>query len=210
MTIAKNSSILFLHGAGNASKTSTHYLEEALQKQGLSTFSFDFPGHGKSLEKLEESSLEKRYQAAKHAASKLKSPFGICATSMSGTTAIQLLKDFPDIQSLILFAPALYDKAAYTIPFGEGFSEIIRQEKSWRNSEELSLLQNYKGKLLIFVGENDPVIPKEVIELLDLNSTESGQKAVFVLPNCKHNIHRWAQKSPENMSFIMEKISSFL
>ena len=205
-----NTTLLFLHGAGNASKQSTAYLEKALEAQGFNCLSFDLPGHGESLEKLEGSSLEKRYQAAKQVASTLKTPLSICATSMSGTTAIQLLKDFPKIQSLILFAPALYDKAAYTIPFGEGFSEIIRQEKSWRNSEELSLLQNYIGKLLIFIGENDPVIPKEVIELLDLNSTESGQKAVFILPNCKHNIHRWAQKSPENMSFIMEKISSFL
>lgn len=203
-------SILFLHGAGNASKASTEYLEKALEAQGFNCLSFDLPGHGESTEKLEVSSLEKRYQAAKQVASTLKTPFSICATSMSGTTALQLLKDFPEIQSLILFAPALYDKAAYTIPFGEAFSRVIRQEKNWRNSDALPLLQSYQGKLLVFIGENDPIIPKEVIELIDSNSPKATKKEIYILKNCKHNVHRWAQKSPEHLEFILDKINNIL
>jgi alpha-beta hydrolase superfamily lysophospholipase len=56
--------LLFLHGAGKATKERSNYIAFELAKHGIRSFSFDFSGHGESSGKLEESSLRKRVEEA--------------------------------------------------------------------------------------------------------------------------------------------------
>jgi len=216
--IAKNKnadipSFLFLHGAGQSDKSRAFYLMERLQSHGVSTCAFDFSGHGSSSGDLKKSSLQKRTDEAVCAIKKFlpqEKPITICGSSMSGHTAIRLLDDISNIGSLILFCPAVYDRRAYPVLFNDGFTSIIREKGSWENSEIFPFLEEYSGKLLIFIGENDEVIPKGVIELLDKHSTKATKKEIVVIPECNHMIHTWISQRPQLADQVAEKIFEFL
>jgi len=185
-------SFLFLHGAGQSDKSRAFYLMERFQSRGISTCAFDFSGHGSSSGDLKKSSLQRRTDEAACAIKKFLAqdkPMTVCGSSMSGHTAIRLLDEVSNIGSLILFCPAAYDRDAYSVPFNNGFTSIIKEKGSWEKSEIFSLLEEYTGKLLIFIGENDEVIPKGVIELLDKHSTKATKKEIVVIPECNHMIH---------------------
>jgi uncharacterized protein len=206
-------SFLFLHGAGKSDKSRVFYLMERLQNYGVSSFAFDFSGHGSSSGDLKKSSLQRRTGEAACAITKFlpqDKPITVCGSSMSGHTAIRLLDKVSNIGSLILFCPAIYDRRAYAAPFDDGFTSIIREKGSWENSEIFSLLEEYTGKLLIFIGEKDEVIPKGVIELLDKRSKKATKKEIVVIPECNHMIHTWINQRSQLADEVAEKISEFI
>lgn len=114
------------------------------------------------------------------------------------------------IPSLILFAPAIYDKRAYGIPFTKRFSDMIKEKRSWENSDIFSILEKFKGNLLIFIGEKDEVIPNKVIQLLDQHSPHAANKEIVVLPGAGHAIHTWIQEKPNLADEVAKKIVEFL
>lgn len=207
----KNPHLLFIHGAGQSIKERLRYLAEKLLNDNISSFVFDHSGHGESTGILENSSLATRYNEAKYALNFLdeSKPISVCGSSMGGYLAIKLLKDHP-IQNLILFCPAIYDHQVFNIPFNKGFSEIIRKPESWKNSDAMSLLKNFKGNLLIFIGENDRIIPDEVIESIDRSSINTNKKEIIRIPGCPHMIHPWIALHKHVANNITDKIKKLL
>lgn len=215
LAVSKNDtdipSFLFVHGGGGSDKYRTLYLAERLLSHDISSLAFDHSGSGESTGFLENSSLTKRYNEALGAIKFLKKdrPLTICGSSMGAYIALKLLEK-ESVKNLILFCPAIYDARAFSVKFNDGFTDILRQKESWKNSDIFSALEKFNGNLLIFIGKEDEVIPKKVIELLDKVSRNVKKKEIVIVPNCPHKIHTWLSEHNDITDNVAEKISGFL
>lgn len=182
-----NSNTVVLHGAGNSSRLRFVKLRDSLNKKGLSSMSFDFIGHGETEGKMFNSSLEKRSEQAKIAITQHAPNFStLIGSSMSGYTAIKLTEIFP-IKNLILMIPGVYTPKAYKIGFGPTFSKVIRVQNSWMNSDAFSILEKFKGNLLIIAAQNDSVIPTAVLENIYDSAICANTKKLHIVPNAEHS-----------------------
>lgn len=205
----RKANILFLHGAGKSTKDKISPLAQALVENQISSFAFDFSGHGESSGTLQESSLQKRVQEAQSAMEQFaREKLTICAFSMGGHIALELLRT-DSIQNLILFCPAIYAPEAFDQPFDVRFSNVIRQPESWKNANVVKLLQRFTGKMLVLIGENDEVIPKGVIDLIDSNATNARKKEIFVIPNVGHQILSAANENENLWKTIVNKVTLY-
>lgn len=203
-------SLLFLHGGGGANKYRTLYLAERLLTYDISSFAFDHSGSGESTGMLEKSSLQKRHNEAVEAIKFLtkEKPLTICGSSMGAYIALKLL-GIENIKNLILFCPAIYDARAFSAEFNNDFTAIIRQKESFQNSDIFSVLEKFEGNLLIFIGQNDEVIPKKVIDLLDKSSLNTKKKEIIIIPGCPHKIHTWLSEHRDIADEVAKKVSEF-
>lgn len=179
---------LILHGAGQSSIALLQTFRHFLAANGLGNIAFDFSGHGNS-SSHKPNSLEKRFHEAQSALFLLNqaSKKTLISFSMSGEIAIRLAA-IPEnnIENLVLFAPALYDAAAFSVEFGPEFTEMIRKPFSFRQSQALSALKKFHGRLTLVLPEHDEVIPKEVAELILANANPTAKKTAIVLPDQSH------------------------
>jgi len=201
--------LLFLHGAGQSTKEKIRPLAERLLQAGLASFSFDFSGHGESSGKLEQSSLKKRVAEAQAALNFLSPQRRVlCAFSMSGHVALELLKTNP-FETLVLFCPAIYAPEAFEAPFDRRFTSIIRQNESWKRSQAVQMLDNFTGKLLVFSGEKDEIIPKGVIELIESHTQRAVRKEIVTIPGAGHFLIQAALQNPKVMDTYVDKIVEY-
>ncbi|HEV2339716.1 MAG TPA: YqiA/YcfP family alpha/beta fold hydrolase, partial [Patescibacteria group bacterium] len=157
--------LLFLHVAGGSDKERTRYLQNLLIREDIESFSFNFTGY--SGNNLSASSLDGRFQEADEAIQKfhLHEPLNLCGSSMGGYIAIKLCEKY-SVENLFLFAPAVYTTKVFRLKFDEKFGETIRQKESWKDSDAFTILVNFTGNVVVFIGENDEVIPSELIKML--------------------------------------------
>jgi pimeloyl-ACP methyl ester carboxylesterase len=204
---SRKSDVISLHGAGQSTKERIVYLLKGLEDRiEFNAGIFDFSGHGESTGKLEESNLEKRTNEA----SAFIKEYGtdhpvIIGSSMGGYIALKMLEVFTP-KSLILFCPALYSQEAYSTPFTNQFTEILRKPDSWKDTDVLSPLQNFKGNLLVFIGTEDTVIPPGVIDLIDQNSNNTKKKEIIKISGSPHGIHAYINEHPEVREMVISKI----
>ena len=203
--------IIALHGAGNSTKDRFHSIANHLLKKNLSSLAFDFSGHGKSSGQLKKSNLFKRVVEAQSVIEKFGSnfPLTLFGMSMGGYTAIKLLAHL-NVQTLVLICPAIYSRSAYAVPFEEGFSQIIRRPGSFLDSDALDLLSQFRGKLLVIVGEKDEVIPIQVIDLIVSNATLASEVKLLKIPESPHLILSWLELRPDLKSEIFSTITHFV
>lgn len=202
--------IMFFHGAWWSNKDRTKYIAQALSLSWLSSFGFDFSGHGTSTGSLRDSCLSKRIQEATVAMNLfIQPPHIVIGSSMWWYVALQLLKQFP-IDTLILFAPAVYADDAMDIQFDHTFSDAIRKPDSWKESTLWDELSLYTGKVLLFIWSEDEVIPSWVIEYIDRCTSCVSRKEIVVIPDCPHAIHRHIAHDSELIHTIVEKIHQFI
>lgn len=202
---------VFLHGGGNGTKERIYNIASPLLDNNVNLLAFDFSGQGESTGDLKKSSLQKRTQEANEIVHQFAStdPLIMCGASMGGFIAIKMLENH-SIETLILFCPALYDAKAYTVPFDAGFTEIIRTPYSWRNADVFEVLRKFQGKLLIVIGEEDEIIPSEVIELIFSHASTASKKEIYRIPGCPHSIFNWLQVQPTEMQKLERKISDYV
>lgn len=199
--------LLFLHGGGQADKYRTLYLAEKLLDENIDSLAFDHSGSGESSGEMNESSLEKRCKEAEEVLQLCsESELTVCGSSMGGYIALKMLEIDFDIKNLILFCPAVYDKEAFKMNFDEQFTNIIRQEESWKNSDVFELLKNFKGNLLIVIGEDDEVIPDGVIELLNKYSSNVNKKKIIKLKGVGHIVHKELTEKEGLADFVLENV----
>ena len=202
---------LFLHGGGKSSGERVMYLMTPLAERGMSSVAIDFSGHGRSTGRLEESSLRKRTLEAASALNWLdkSQPATLCGSSMGAHNAIRLLQYVP-ARALILFCPAVYSRTAFDVPFNKGFSKIIREPDSWRNSETFDILSNFTGRLLVLIGSRDGVIPQELPETLLQSASHASCKELFTVSDADHFLHAWIKQHPAVLSDVLSKLSDYL
>jgi len=203
--------IFSFHGAGRSTKERILYLlRELVLRTKTNAFAFDFSGHGKSSGQLSELSLEKRAEQARYAIEKFGTNDSIIiGSSMGGDTALRMLNYF-NPKLIVLFCPAIYAGEAFKIPFTDKFTEIIRKPDSWKTSDVLKSLEEYQGKLLIFIGNEDEVIPEGVIELLDKHSPKVTKKEIIRIPNCSHRVHEFLPNNGVEKEMVISKIVDFM
>lgn len=177
---------IVLHGAGKSSRERFSRMRDRLNTKGLSSVGFDFIGHGETGGDITETTLLGRTeQAAEVIRQTCREPLTLIAASMSAYTAIRLAEIFP-VKNLVLLVPAVYTPRAYHLPFGPEFSAAIRVPCSWKDSDAFSLLENFKGNLLIVAAENDHVIPEEVIKRLHESAKYAKINQVYKVPDSEH------------------------
>ena len=203
--------IICLHGGGPAGKDATGYLAAVLQQTGKSVIRFDFSGHGESSGKMTESSLAKRLLESKAVLDyfNLHDGISVIGTSMGGYIPCKLINEIY-IENLILFGPAAYSTRAWDVPFGAGFTEIIREENSFLQSDIPELLAHFRGKALLIMGEQDEIIPPQVVALYKQALSQCSGFESLVILDCPHPIHRWVLSHPEVREEIEQKVVQFL
>ncbi|SFC32021.1 alpha/beta fold hydrolase [Collimonas sp. OK412] len=180
---------LILHGAGASSRAtaSRSGLRPALQARGVASTSFDCIGHGDTGGLLEYSSVASRTRQAEAviAARKLAQPLVIFGSSMGAYNAIKLTQTH-QVAALILIVPGVYEPAAYALPFGPRFSEIIRRHRSWADSDAWAILAGFTGNLLIIAAEHDAVIPLEIPERLLQSAQKARSRQLRIIAGTDH------------------------
>lgn len=201
----------FMYGAGpTAERSRYNVMRQELFEKGFGSCAFDFIGHGETGGNLKKSTLEDRTnQALAIINQKTSEPVHIVGASMSGYTAIKL-SELCEIESLIMLAPAVYDKAAYSTPFDSGFTEIIRKPDSWKQTDAWDVLKSFKGNLLIFIGDQDQVIPREVVETMYESASQAHRRELVFLPNVPHPLGKYLQENSEERQQVVDKIISFI
>jgi pimeloyl-ACP methyl ester carboxylesterase len=201
--------ILFLNGAGNATKERTGYVAVALAGRTRDSFGFDFSGQGASQGTVTESSLLLRVEEALSSLSffEKREPLMICASSMGAHIALELLGRGCHPKALVLFCPAVYSDAARGLSFGPAFSAAIRKPESWAGANVVAHLDGFGGRVLIVIGERDEVIPRGVLERIRL---ASHSVEVTVVPEAPHRIHSWLVDRPRERELVIGKILELL
>lgn len=183
--------VLFLHGAGQSQRQRQRLLREELATLGLGSIAFDFSGHGESSAHT-PGSLQKRLRQAEQVRRHLDPEHSIhtvAGVSMSGEIAIRLAcGNASGIDHVVLMVGAIYDRAAFGLPFGPAFSTAIRRPGSWRDAETLDLIRSYHGGLTIIRALDDTVIPYDVADLL-MDAAQSARfRRLIDLPGVDHRL----------------------
>ncbi|MEU8890186.1 alpha/beta hydrolase family protein [Streptomyces sp. NPDC048442] len=187
-----------LHGAGNGDKQSPTVLATHLAARGHHGLAFDFSGHGASTGRLSELSLERRFEQARTVVdSQLPTDrrLLLIGFSMSGQTVADLAAHYgPRVAAIGLGAPAVYAAEAWPVPFGAGFTGIIRTPESWRTSPALDTFRGLPAavRAVLATPAVDEVIPPAVTEAVDEALTGSdAQYTRLVLPAADHRMSIW-------------------
>lgn len=202
---------IILHGGGPSNKEQTEYLIPVLQKNNLYSVRFDFSGQGESSGNLSCSSLYKRQ---KESLGVIKEFIGnnrltIIGTSMAGHISCSLVVN-ANVENLVLFCPAIYTKKAWFSNFGNGFTDIIRENKSYLDNNISQLLKKFDGKIMLILAENDQIIPNEVVDIyLHEMKNKPGSK-VYVIKGCPHPIHKWIIQNEQEREKLISEIDWFL
>ena len=181
--------LLLLHGAGTSCRERWRQLREHFAAHGIGSVAFDCIGHGDTGGDLKATSLRSRTEQACAVIDAIgpAQPLAVLGASMGGYTAVTLLSRYP-VESLILVGPAMYTAEAYAVPFGAGFTEIIRRPRSWEGSDAWALLAGFAGRLLIVAGEHDAVIPPDVIQNIYDSARQARERTLYVARGASHLI----------------------
>lgn len=195
--------LLILHGSGSSNRSRYDLMRQMLADKGIASAAFDFIGHGETGGDLGTSSLHDRTLQAKAVIEQLNFvSINILGSSMGGYTAIKLL-DWFEVQSLILAAPAVYSVDAYDLKFDPSFTNVIRNRI---NTDAWDILAKFKGDLLLYCGEKDDVIPKDITEKI-YSSAILAKKEILKFPDVEHRINLYFQTHVEDLQKVIDKIT---
>jgi pimeloyl-ACP methyl ester carboxylesterase len=190
-----------LHGAGTSDKRRLTGLLSDVAARGHHALAFDFSGHGDSSGRLAESSLRRRFLQAR-AVVDGHVPAGhrlaVIGFSMSGQTVADLVRHYGSrVASIGLCAPAVYAADAWTVPFGAGFTEIIRTPESWRTSPALGVFRSLSGRAVLATPATDAVIPPAVTEAVaGALGTSRSRFTRLTYPDAEHRLALWFAGNP--------------
>lgn len=184
-------STLFLHGAGQSTRQRQWPLRETLAQHGHASAAIDFSGHGDSSALL-PNSLAKRLDEAQAALDRLCDDGAartVVGVSMSGEIAMRLAcRPGNRIGHVVTIVGAVYDGAAFALPFGPDFSAALRRPGSWRDAESLRMIRQYPGRITLVRALEDKVIPAEVADLIRENAHAASACRIVDLPGVDHRV----------------------
>ncbi len=181
--------LLVLHGAGKSCRVRFRELREHFLGHGIGSVAFDCIGHGDTGGDLKSTSLQSRTEQACAVIEAVgpARPLSILAASMGGYTAVKLTERYP-VANLVLVCPAMYAAEAYAVPFNGGFTDIIRRPGSWEASDAWGILSRFRGRLLVVAGENDAIIPPDVIRGIYDSAASAQERTLYVAPGASHMV----------------------
>lgn len=211
MLSQNNTNVLCMHGGGLRGRVGFNTIRAKLVDIGIGSYAFDYIGHGETGGELLNSSLKNKVEQTLLMidSQNIQEPHTLIASSMGSYVAIKVT-ELCNIENLILIAPAVYSKDAYSTPFGVGFSEIIRKENSWQNTDAWEVLSKYTGNLLIFKAENDQIIPEGVVENIYDSAIHAKERKIITVPKATHPLTTWVDRHPNDLDIIINKIVELL
>lgn len=175
-----------IHGGGASNRSVWDGLRRSLWQRGVGSTALDCIGHGQTGGVFADSSLQRRSQQAQSVIEQVGvRPTALAGISMGAYNALRLSEE-REVQALILIVPGIYTPEAHEVPFGPGFSAIIRRPRSWADSDAWDILGRFRGRLLVVAGEQDSVIPLEIPERLHAAATRASQRELLVVPGAGH------------------------
>lgn len=199
--------LVLLHGAGLGTRDRYRSLRTSLAQRSIGSLAFDFVGFGETGGDIGDSSLKSRTEQACAVmdAMKITGPLFLLGSSMGAYTAIKLLEIYP-VEGIIFFVPAVYDIAAYAVPFGEKFSAIIRKDKSWAASDAWAILRSYRGRMLLIAAGKDDVIPGDVIRRIYQASIKASSREQYTVPQSPHLLIHYLSRDPFEYEHVLDLI----
>ncbi|MEV0848880.1 alpha/beta fold hydrolase [Streptomyces sp. NPDC049954] len=202
--------VVLLHGAGHGDKERVLPLAEDFAAHGHPALAPDFSGHGGSTGELRHLSLRRRRDQAAAVIDEVfdaERPLILVGFSMSGQTVADLLERYGSrVTALVLCAPGIYGAAAQDVPFGDGFTELIRRPESWRDSPALAAYARFGGRALLVVPERDAVIPEGVTELLHSALATRADLSVLRLTGAGHQLGLWLAGHARDRGDIVDAV----
>ncbi len=199
--------VFCLHGAGVSNRKIFDTLRKSLLENNISSCALDFIGYGETRGSVFESSLKSRTEQAIAVIEETKfiKPLVIIAGSMGAYNAIKLTELYP-VDLLVLSGPAVYRKDAYEVNFGDKFSSLIRETKSWKDTDAWEILNRFKGKVLIIEAENDSVIPPEIIQRIYESANNSSYREIIKILNAPHRLMSYLADNNKDLKVVIDKI----
>lgn len=204
--------VLCLHGAGQSTRRRYQsWLVEALLEVGIGCCIFDMIGHGDTAGELGATTLKERTDQAVAVIDELQlaKPLIVIGSSMGAYNALKLTELYP-VAALVLVVPAVYAEEAYTVPFGIGFTEILRRPHSWEESDAWEILARFTGRLLIMAAEHDEVIPAGLIDRLYGSADKASQRTIHTTSGAGHAIISYLHTQPQQMTEFQDTIVNFV
>jgi pimeloyl-ACP methyl ester carboxylesterase len=204
--------VLMIHGAGQSHRGGLSGWRNALAAHDLGTLAFDCIGHGATGGALAESSVASRTHqaAAVLQAANCDARLAVIGASMGAYNAVKLAQCRP-VEALVLMVPGVYTPQAYEVPFGPGFSSIIRRERSWAGSDAWDILARYEGRLLIVAAEHDAVIPMEIPQRLFDVAVRSCWRRLYVVRDAGHRrMFELLQERPAELTALTNLMAACL
>ena len=219
--------IILCHGFSTSKDGRTYvHLEEILNKQGISTFRFDFFGHGESEGPFEEITTSEAVDDVLNAIEFLKesghAKIGLVGSSFGGMASILAASQSDALYILALKSPVSdYKSMAHTRRSDQeirdwkekGFVELDSENNEERRLnytfyEDAEKIDAYgacekiKVPALIVHGEADETVP-----------VEQGRKAASLIENCRLEIiegcdHTYS--NPDHFERLLNLISRFI
>jgi uncharacterized protein len=203
--------MVVLHGAGNSCKKRGEAVCEVASSLGIDSIAFDFSGAGEST-KNTALSVHKRTLESIHVIdemSKKKSSIILCAFSMSGQSALDIIKQKENVVGIMLCSPAIYADDAKYLSFGPEFTRRIRMHRNWLESTSPANLTSYKGKVVLVEPEFDDVIPREIFEILETQANKANFLKINI-ENAPHTLGAWFNDNKDLSKPIIKKSLNFL
>lgn len=202
--------VVLLHGAGNGDKERVLPLAEDFAAHGHPALALDFSGHGASTGGLRDLSPRRRRDQAAAVIDEVfhaERPLILVGLSMSGQTVADLLERYGSrVTALVPCAPGIYGAAVQDVPFGDGFTELIRRPESRRDSPALAAYARFGGRALLVVPERDAVIPDGVTELLHSALATRADLSVLRLTGDGHQLGLWPAGHAQDREDIVDAV----
>ncbi|MFB9572955.1 alpha/beta hydrolase [Streptomyces yanii] len=195
-TLLVRPTAVLLHGAGTSDTSRLTGLLSDFAARGHHALAFDFSGHGDSSGRLSELSLERRFAQARAVIDSRVpdgGPLVLIGFSMSGQTVADLVAHYGSrVVSIGLCAPAVYAPEAWSVPFGAGFTEIIRTPDSWRRSPAFDVFRSLSTRAVLATPLTDTIIPPAVTHAVaGALATSRCRFTGLVHPEADHRLGQW-------------------
>ncbi|MCU1721797.1 alpha/beta fold hydrolase [Pseudomonas sp. 5P_5.1_Bac1] len=178
--------LLAIHGGGAAQAGIFDGVRAELAQHGVGSTAFDCIGHGRTGGDKFGTSLQDRTAQARAVIEATRRPTAIIGSSMGAYNAIRLSETL-DLSALVLVVPGVYCPEAYDVPFGPAFSRLIRQPRSWADSDAWMTLSRFRGRLLVITAGQDEVVPPEIPQRLHDAAVNAEWRSLLVVPDAPHS-----------------------
>jgi hypothetical protein len=202
---------LALHGGGASSRLGYQPLLDFLAGRGHTSAAFDFAGQGESTGRMADSGLRDRAQQALAVVDFLgmRRPVSLIASSMGGHIACSLIEALAP-PALVLYCPAAYEAAALDVSFGPAFQQVIRATSDFAASPAFDALERFEGRLLLVLGAEDAVIPRQVEDGYCSRARRARSVEVLRLAGAGHHLHAWLQQRPAEFDRVAQRVRATL
>ena len=219
--------VVICHGFGTNKESQTYLLlEESLNEKGISSFRFDFFGHGESDGKFENITISEAVDDALQAIAFVKSrgfsKIALFGSSFGGMAALLAASKSPDLKSLALKSPvsdylgkllAEEDKVDVSEWKKNGFiwhesSRMGRQKLNYSFFEDAEKVSGFEAAkkinapAIIVHGSKDKIVP-----------VEQSKKTASIIPECRLEIieeanHKYSK--PKDFEKMLELVANFI